>query len=419
MAKKAAKNTLKQELMQKDVWVAGSVTLTILALVSGFISASLGIFLAGAFSLGYAAMKEYQRRSSWEGSVDTRIKTISDDVERLDFENMRNMGDIRNIKKGMAQAGKKVRANALGARTSYETLKTLAEDMETIGKSPRTSALSRAQSHQNRLMSIRKHQAANDAQNVYSVDSARNRAIQQTVKRALESKKFKSFTQPIVALDSRQNKFEEVYSRIQFRGEAYMPASRFLDTAKQSGYIADIDISSLSFALSQARIAANRGKLFFINISGTTLKSGRFMSRLLRAITENRALAPFIIFEMQQADFETVDAQTFDILKGVSDLGCGLSIDHVRDLDLSLELVSSLNVRFVKLNAKMLQNAIKTRRGNEQVRELKSALDRNNIDVIVERLESEKDMRDLAGLNFKYGQGYLFSKPTLQSVAAA
>jgi cyclic-di-GMP phosphodiesterase TipF (flagellum assembly factor) len=45
------------------------------------------------------------------------------------------------------------------------------------------------------------------------------------------------------------------------------------------------------------------------------------------------------------------------------------------------------------------------------MRALKGALDREAMDLIVEKIETEEMLLDLLDLNIDFGQGYLFGEP--------
>lgn len=415
---------LKNEIFQRDVIMTGSATLILLTLVASFISASLAAALGAISALGYFGVIEYQRRSKWEKRMQTDIRYMQRDIEELARETKRNKGEVSTMKRDIAQAAGNLQKNNKQARTSYEALKDLSEDLSMVANKPsarHSSALSQVQSHHSRLGSLRRHKIANDPSNSGYSNTVKDRVVQQTIRQAIENKSITAFSQPIMSLHKREVRYQEIFSRIHFRGEAYMEASRYINVARNKGYMADIDKATLLHALAGIKHALQTkgsAPLCFINIHSSTLKRGRFMSGLLRALSEHRKVAPYLVFEMRQADFETLDAQSYDLLKGISNLGCRLSLDHVTDLELAIPMMMSLNVGFVKLNAKMLADMMKNPDERGEVIELRAALKEHNIEPILEKLERESDLRALKNLDFKYGQGYLFSRPTLQKRAA-
>lgn len=368
MGTKAEKNITKQH-DNKDILIAASITASLLMLIGSFISAKLAaifsVLLAMAFSITFIVQK-YPPHSVKKQSQTT----------------------VKQKKKQYKKPSYASRIQAQRADAIYMTPKRL--------------------------------NAANDA-TPGSFQSLKDRAIQQAVRRAVKNNKIHMFSQPIVEISSRQTRFQEVFSRIQFRDDAYVPASRYLNLAKKDGMIANIDYASVSHAVKAVKNAIktkNHQGLFFINISCHTLKNGRFMGQLLSEIAQNRSIAPFIVFEIQQDDFDMLDQQTFDVLEGLSALGCRLSIDNVYHLNFDIENMRDLNVRFMKLDAQMLLQMAKTDKGATDIQMIKRELNKNDIKVVVEKVENEFDLKEIAGFGFQYAQGYLFSKPTLKEKAA-
>ena len=52
--------------------------------------------------------------------------------------------------------------------------------------------------------------------------------------------------------------------------------------------------------------------------------------------------------------------------------------------------------------------------GDMDVARLKSQLDKSNLTLIVEKLETEHDLRELLDFEIDFGEGYLFGRPDLE-----
>ena len=86
-------------------------------------------------------------------------------------------------------------------------------------------------------------------------------------------------------------------------------------------------------------------------------------------------------------------------------------MDQITDMDLDLEDLAGQGFRYIKVGAHMLHELA---RGDDPVldmRALKGALDRNAMDLIVEKIESEDMLLDMLELRVDFGQGYLFGEP--------
>ena len=67
--------------------------------------------------------------------------------------------------------------------------------------------------------------------------------------------------------------------------------------------------------------------------------------------------------------------------------------------------------RFVKINAETLVELVSTERGVWQLEEMQDELYGHRISLIIEKIETERQLVELLDQNVEYGQGYLFGEP--------
>lgn len=237
--------------------------------------------------------------------------------------------------------------------------------------------------------------------------------IRELLHSAVQSSKIEAFMQPIVSLPQRQTRYYEVFARVRAKPGLYLSAARYMNIAKQEALIAKIDNALLLHSL--FLIKKNKDKPgpngFFLNIAPSILKNKAFMGDLLTFLSKNRSLAPLLVFEIQQKDFDRVSVAEHKILEGLSKLGCRFSLDHVVELPDNAAHLQDLNVRFVKVHAADFLSELRNERRFEAMARRKKKLEDSGIDLIVEKVETEDDMRDLLDYNIRLGQGYLFGKP--------
>ena len=140
------------------------------------------------------------------------------------------------------------------------------------------------------------------------------------------------------------------------------------------------------------------------------------MKKLISFIASHRKLADRLIFEIAQKDFANLEPAVREIMKGLAKLGCAFSIDNVTDINFNVENLQAVNVRFIKLNAQSLLTRMKNENAFAEALRVKRRLENNGISIIVEKIENERDLKELLDFDISYGQGYLFSKPDSQSV---
>src|SRR5262249_55316973 len=78
---------------------------------------------------------------------------------------------------------------------------------------------------------------------------------------------------------------------------------------------------------------------------------------------------------------------------------------------LDLDDLGKRHFRFVKIDAARLLDATRGPDAKFDMKRFKAALDRNGIDLIVERIETEETLVELLDFNIDLGQGFLFGEP--------
>ena len=246
-------------------------------------------------------------------------------------------------------------------------------------------------------------------------------ALQQTVREALAENRVDLYLQPVVSLPQRRTVFYESFSRLRdATGRIMMPAE-YLTVAEPEGLVSAID-NLLLFRCVQIvrRLAKNDRKIgIFCNISLGSLGDEAFFPQFLEFLSQNKDMAGALIFELGQPAFERRGSIEARNMAKLADLGFRFSLDKVTDLDLDFQDLSRADVKFVKVSAEVLLSQLLDLDGQTAMRSLKDldAADfahltrRYGVEVIAEKVESERQVVDVLELNIGYGQGNLFGEP--------
>jgi cyclic-di-GMP phosphodiesterase TipF (flagellum assembly factor) len=221
--------------------------------------------------------------------------------------------------------------------------------------------------------------------------------------------------QPIVSLPQRKRKFYEAFTRIRSGDGATILPEQYIAIAEREGLITAIDNMLLFRCVQLLRVThkKNRSLGFFCNISPYTLADRAFFRDFVAFMAGNAELAPNLVFEFAQSTIANRDEEIERQLARLAGMGFRYSIDQVASLNLDLASLARRNFRFVKIDAQTL--LAEATGGAPQlpidVKDFKRALDRQGIDLIVEKVEDERTLLDLLDFNIDYGQGYLFGEP--------
>lgn len=266
------------------------------------------------------------------------------------------------------------------------------------------------------------HQVAAAARNTIGRERAPQAShMLQVVQDALAENRVDLYLQPIVSLPQRRTVFYESFSRLRDEtGRVMMPAE-YLAVAEPEGLMTAID-NLLLFRCVQIvrRLAKQDRKVgIFCNISLASLADESFFPQFLEFMQGNKDLAGAVIFELGQAAFERRGPVEARHMARLASLGFSFSLDKVNDLDLDFQDLARADVKYLKVGAQMMLDQLEEQDGKLVIASLPdlnaadfAALTRRyGIEVIVEKVEAERQIVDILDLDIGYGQGHLFGEP--------
>jgi cyclic-di-GMP phosphodiesterase TipF (flagellum assembly factor) len=157
----------------------------------------------------------------------------------------------------------------------------------------------------------------------------------------------------------------------------------------------------------------------FCNISLASLADEVFFPQFLEFLSENRDTASGLIFELGQAAYEARGSVEARNMAKLADLGYRFSIDKVTDLSLDFADLARSDVKFVKITAGVMLDQLSEIDGRLMLKAQQDidAVDfaqlarRYGVEVICEKIESERQVVDILDFDVAYGQGHLFGEP--------
>jgi cyclic-di-GMP phosphodiesterase, flagellum assembly factor TipF len=246
-------------------------------------------------------------------------------------------------------------------------------------------------------------------------------AMIETVREALIDNRVDLYLQPVVSLPQRKTVFYESFSRLRdVSGRIIMPAE-YLSVAEPEGLVSSIDNLLLFRCVQIVRrlLKQDRRVGIFCNISLTSLSDEVFFPQFLEFMNDNRDLSSALIFELGQDVFNRRGPVEARNMAKLADLGYRFSIDKVTSIDFDLPDMQRSDVRFVKISAQVLLTQLLDIDTRPELKFLKDIhaedfarlLSRYGIEVIAEKVESERQVVDVLDVEVPYAQGNLFGEP--------
>lgn len=254
---------------------------------------------------------------------------------------------------------------------------------------------------------------AKDTARTY-LDTLGESDLLETIRASLEENRVDLYLQPIVSLPQRKLRFYEALSRLRAEdGSVIMPA-QYMKIAAPVGLMSVVDNLLLFRCVQIVRriIQKTKDKIgVFCNISGDTLCDAEFFPQFLEYMHHHRDLAGHIVFEFGQDAVLKAGAKGEENLIYLSSLGFSLSMDHVHTLVMDWPRLKSLGFRYVKVTAETLMNGMTGANAVVAAEDLKKLLERHGLNLIAERVETEKAVVQMLDYSVDFGQGYLFGEP--------
>ena len=242
-----------------------------------------------------------------------------------------------------------------------------------------------------------------------------------TVREALAENRVDLYLQPVVGLPQRKTVFYESFTRLRDESGRILMPGEYLSVAEPGGLVTAIDNLLLFRCVQIVRRLAKQDRRIgiFCNISMASLGDDSFFPQFLELLAANRDLSGALIFEIGQQAFDARGAIESRNMAKLADLGFRFSIDKVANLDLDLQDLARADVKFVKLGAQTLLDQLVEADGRFVLRAMPdlaaedfAALTRRyGVELIAEKVESERQVIDVLELDIRYGQGHLFGEP--------
>ena len=149
----------------------------------------------------------------------------------------------------------------------------------------------------------------------------------------------------------------------------------------------------------------------FCNISVQSLLDPEFFPEFISFMEQNQTLSESMYFEFSQTMIEHSSPVERESLAALAALGFRFSLDHVTNLDLDFQTMQDRGFRFMKIDADLLLHGMSEANAQIHAADMRSYLERFGIQLIVSKIENERDLTSVLEYHAKLGQGFLFSEP--------
>ena len=245
------------------------------------------------------------------------------------------------------------------------------------------------------------------------MDPSRQRRLMEEVREAVQQQRMTLLFQPIVSLRGDTTERYEVLLRMRNReGWELLPETVFaLVKRHRIGMVLDRWVIAHSIRVLRDRQARGQSVILFINISPTILQDEELLNWLQGGLSKTGVPAASLVFEMTETTADLNKQALAPFLRGLKELGCGLSLDHFSGHERAQALGQLLQVDYVKLDGRFVQNLLNDKARQQQLNQLARALATVGVTTIVTGIEDAMTLPVLWSCGIDYVQGFFLQRP--------
>jgi len=389
--------------------IAGAVALVLPRTVPG-IDAGMAVMLGAVVLIGSALLHEVFARQEEEGKLVEEVQDLRAGHGEVMGELTRAREEVGNIYKAIeSMTGKGGR----GKELAEDVGKVMAEVKMLQGLVEQLTSAS-DDSPPDEVTTLERIATEDESTDVVpAAPELDDATIVHLVRDGIAKDRVDLVLQPVVSLPQRKRKFYEAYTRIRDEAGETITPGQYIAIAEREGIVTALDNLMLFRCVQQLRNRQGRdGKYgFFCNISPHTLADTKFFNDFIVFMTENSSLAQDLIFEFSHATIANQDDEIRHQLSRLAALGFRFSLDQVSSLNLDYGALAEQHFKFIKIDAETMLRELPQPTTDIDLQDFKKVLERQGIDLVVEKIETEDVLLDILDFHVDFGQGYLFGEP--------
>jgi diguanylate cyclase (GGDEF)-like protein len=265
------------------------------------------------------------------------------------------------------------------------------------------------------------NQAKRQGRNTYEFYSPKMNAralerlkLENELRRALDRDELLPFYQPKVDVGSGRIVGAEVLLRWNHPQRGFVSPVEFIPLAEENGMIVEFGEWILWAACRQNKAwqaAGLPGVRLAVNVSARQFRDGSFLETLRQAIRRNRLDPQFLTLELTENTIMENAQENLDILNAIKQMGVKLSVDDFGTGYSSLSYLKQLPLDELKIDRSFIMG-IRTENDDAPiVTSIISMAHSLNLRVVMEGIETERQLSFCRDRGCDEYQGFLFSKP--------
>lgn len=233
---------------------------------------------------------------------------------------------------------------------------------------------------------------------------------------AIEREEFQLYYQPVI--NSKNNKLEgfEALIRWNIDGEVRTP-DKFMNIAEETRQILSMGFWVIEEAIAMLAIwnqKYNCSLTMAINVSAHQLSDVALVQHLSDCLKRHNVAAELIDIELTETALFKDTSETQDVIVGINDLNCRLSLDDFGTGFSSISHLRNYPITVVKIDKSLMPQGKDDLKLIALIESMVSMASILGLDIVAEGVETEYQLMLCKQFNIQHIQGYYFSPPLKQ-----
>lgn len=237
--------------------------------------------------------------------------------------------------------------------------------------------------------------------------------IEAELRVALEEKQFELYYQPVINSENNQLEGFEALIRWNVDGEVRTP-DMFMNIAEETRQILAIGFWVIEEAVSMLSIWNNKyncSLTMAINVSAHQLSDCSLVKYLDDCLKRHKVAAELIDIELTETALFKDTNETHDVIVGINDLHCRLSLDDFGTGFSSISHLRNYPISVVKIDKSLIPQSKEDLKHIALIESMVSMASILGLDIVAEGVETEYQLTLCKQFNIQHIQGYYFSPP--------
>ncbi|MBO4369469.1 MAG: EAL domain-containing protein, partial [Desulfovibrio sp.] len=241
----------------------------------------------------------------------------------------------------------------------------------------------------------------------------KNETMKLKIQKAIEKRELLPFFQPKIDINSGKLVGAEALARWRTpEGELISPAD-FIPICESSGLVVEVDMLIYEKVLYFIQEFGDPSKCvpISINFSRRHLENPHFVKNLLAKLDEYNVSAKLVELELTESLFYDNQKDIITLVNKLSNVGLKVSMDDFGTGYSSLSMLKDVHVDVLKIDQSFLRQSDQKNKRDIIFTSIVEMAKRLNIDIVVEGVETEENVKLMRQCRCSVAQGFYFSRP--------